>query len=97
MVINRAAVGWVGHVLPSVCFVFSFVGYKSQTSADDVIISQLQAISQLLSSYLPSGEFCLVSELNKIAVSWGGFMWSKLGQNPSEMHVKAFPRIKNVT
>ena len=96
MVINRAAVGWVGHVLPSVCF-FSFVGYKSQTSADDVIISPLQAISQLLSSYLPSGEFCLVSELNKIAVSWGGFIWSKLGQNPSEMHVNAFARITNVT
>ena len=35
-----------------------FVGNYIQTSADDVIISQLQAISQLFSSYLPSGEFC---------------------------------------
>ena len=38
-------------------FIF-FVGNYIQTSADDVIISQLQAISQLFSSYLPSGEFC---------------------------------------
>ena len=35
-----------------------FVGNYIQTSADDVIISQLQAISQLFSSYPPSGEFC---------------------------------------
>ena len=34
------------------------------SSQTDVIISQLQAISQLFSSYLPSGKFCLVSELN---------------------------------
>ena len=34
------------------------------SSPNDVIISQLQAISQLFSSYLPSGKFCLVSELN---------------------------------
>ena len=34
------------------------------SSPTDVIISQLQAISQLFSSYLPSGKFCLVSELN---------------------------------
>ena len=25
------------------------------------------------------------------------FIWSKLGQNPSETHVKTFARIKNVT
>ena len=37
---------------------FFFVGNYIQTSADDVIISQLQAISQLFSSYRPSGEFC---------------------------------------
>ena len=37
---------------------------QTQTSADDLIVSQLQAIFQLFSSYLPSGEFCLVSELN---------------------------------
>ena len=34
------------------------------SSPTDVIISQLQAISQFFSSYLPSGKFCLVSELN---------------------------------
>ena len=33
------------------------------SSPDDVIISQLQAISQLFSSYPPLGEFCQVSEL----------------------------------
>ena len=32
-------------------------GDYSQTSADDVIISQLQAICQVFSSYPPSGEF----------------------------------------
>ena len=37
---------------------------QTQTSADDLIVSQLQAIFQLFSSYLPSVEFCLVSELN---------------------------------
>ena len=42
---------------------FSFVGDYSRTSADDIIISLLQAISQLFSSYPPSGEFCQVSEL----------------------------------
>ena len=42
---------------------FSFVVDYSQTSADDVIISQLQAISQVFSSYPPSGEFCQVSYL----------------------------------
>ena len=59
----RAAIGVRGHVLPTVyLFFFSFVGDYIQTSAndaaDDVIISQLQAISQLFSSYPPSGEFC---------------------------------------
>ena len=39
-------------------FFFRFVCNYIQTSADDVIISQLQAISQLFSSYLLSGEFC---------------------------------------
>ena len=42
-------------------FSFSFVSDYSQTSVDDVIISQLQAISQVFSSYPPSGEFCQVS------------------------------------
>ena len=39
-------------------FFFCFVCNYIQTSADDVIISQLQAISQLFSSYPLSGEFC---------------------------------------
>ena len=39
-------------------FFFRFVCNYIQTSADDVIISQLQAISQLFSSYPLSGEFC---------------------------------------
>ena len=33
------------------------------SSPDDLILSQLQAISQVLSSYPPSGEFFQVSEL----------------------------------
>ena len=37
---------------------------QTQTSADDLIISQLRAIFQLFSSFLPLGEFCQVSELN---------------------------------
>ena len=37
---------------------------QTPTRPNVVIISQLQAISQLFSSYLPSGKFCLVSELN---------------------------------
>ena len=37
---------------------------QTQTSADDLIISQLQAIFHLFSSFLPSGEFWQVSELN---------------------------------
>ena len=55
-------------------FFFRVVGNYIQTSADevplgqlsspdDVIISQLWAISQLFSSYLPSGAFCQVSKL----------------------------------
>ena len=37
---------------------------QTQTSADDLIISQLQTIIQLFSSFPPSGEACIVSELN---------------------------------
>ena len=49
----------LGGFLLCLRFIFSFfVGNYIQTSADDVIISQLQAISQLFSSYPPSGEFC---------------------------------------
>ena len=43
--------------------VFFLVCNYIQTSADDVIIGQLQAISQLFSSYPPSGAFCQVSKL----------------------------------
>ena len=59
-IFNRAAVGWaVSCSAFGLLFFFcSFVGDYIQTSADDVIISQLQAISQLFSSYPPSGEFC---------------------------------------
>ena len=46
------------HDLQNRLVFFFFVGNYIQTSADDVIISQLQAISQLFSSYPPSGEFC---------------------------------------
>ena len=46
-------------------FIFSFVGdyMYIQTSADDVIITQLQVISQVFSSYPLSGLFCQVSKL----------------------------------
>ena len=52
-------------------FFFSFVGEQTQTpgplgqllSPNDVTISQLQAISQLFSSYPSSGAFCQVSKL----------------------------------
>ena len=56
--LNRAAVGWA--VSCSAFGIFSLVGEQTQTptrpllSPDDVIISQLQAISQLFSSYPPS-------------------------------------------
>ena len=55
VLLNRAAVGWA--VSCSAFGIFSFVGEQTQTptrpllSPDDVIISQLQAISQLFSSY----------------------------------------------
>ena len=81
-------------------FCCSFVGDYIQTSADDVIINQLQAISQLFSSNLPSGAFCQVSKLtipNEHGRPWEMFIWSKLGQTPLEMHIGAFARIKNVT
>ena len=51
-------------------------------------------------SFLFSGEFCLVSELNiqqKKNLWLVGEEWSKWGQNPSEMHIRTFARIKNVT
>ena len=57
--LNRAAVVWaVSCSAFGLFFIFFLVGNYIQTSADDVIISQLQAISQLFSSYPPSGEFC---------------------------------------
>ena len=56
---------------PRFLFFFSFVGEQTQTpgplgqllSPNDVTISQLQAISQLFSSYPPSGASCQVSKL----------------------------------
>ena len=73
--LNRAAVGWAVS-----CFAlgfFSHVREQTQTptrgqlsSPDDVIISQLQAISQLFSSYPPSGGFCQVSELTVYTKKW---------------------------
>ena len=45
------------------------------------------------------GELRLYSTKVKLAVSWGGlFIWSKLGQLPSEMHFRTFQtfgRIRN--
>ena len=55
---------WEGYARQAVYFiVFRFVGNYIQTSADDVIISQLWVISQLFSSYRPSEAFCQVSKL----------------------------------
>ena len=77
--LNRAAVGWAVScfALGLFFFFFSFVGEQTQTpthgqlsSPDDVIISQLQAISQLFSSYPPSGGFCQVSELTVYTKKW---------------------------
>ena len=42
---------------PRFIIFFSFVDDYIQTSADDVIISQLQAISQLFLSYPPQESF----------------------------------------
>ena len=72
---------------------------EQMSSPDDVILSQLQAISQLFSPYPPSGRFCQVSELTiheeNGRPSGEIFVWSKLGQNPSEMDVRTNARIKN--
>ena len=90
-----------------IIFFFSFVGEQTQTpgplgqllSPNDVSISQLQAISQLFSSYPPSGAFCQVSKLT-IQKEHGClqemFIWSKLGQSPLEMHIRTFARKKNL-
>ena len=88
---------------------FRFVGNYIQTSSDvplgqlsspdDVIISQLQAISQLFSSYPHSGAFCQISKLTiqtEHGRLWEMFIWLKLGQNPSDIHVGTFARIKNL-
>ena len=64
-IINRAAVAWAVLALQAV-YLFIFLVLlvtiskppRMMFSANDVIISQLQAISQLFSSYPPSGEFC---------------------------------------
>ena len=108
--INCAALGWAVHGLPSAYYYYFFLVLPvtrpelplgQMSSPDDVTISLLQAISQLFSSYSPSGEFCQVSELTiqKKKMAAGReeiFIWSKLGQNASEMDVRTFVRIKNV-
>ena len=73
VLLNRAAVGWAVScsAFGLLFFFFSFVGEQTQPpgplgqflSPNDVTISQLQAISQLFSSYPPSGAFCRVSKL----------------------------------
>ena len=78
LLLNRAAVGWaVSCFALGLFFIFSLVGEQTKTpthgqlsSPDDVIISQLQAISQLFSSYPPSGGFCRVSELTVYTKTW---------------------------
>ena len=71
--------------LPSAyLFFFSFVDDHPRASADDVIISQLQAISQFFSSYPPSGGFCQVNCLDQQGPPTG-IICSNLGQNPSAM------------
>ena len=47
----------LGGFLLCLRFIFRFANNYIQTSADDVIISQLQAISQLFSSYPPLEHF----------------------------------------
>ena len=59
--LQLAEVTAVRNLAPSM-FLRNFA-VQTQTSADD-LISQLQAIFQFFSSFLPSGEFCQVSELN---------------------------------
>ena len=107
-IINCAAVGGRSSCWASGLFIFLVLlvtrpelPLGQMLSLDDVTISLLQAISQLFSSYPPSGEFCQVSELTiqkkKMASGRGEmFILSKLGQNPSEMDVRTFARINNV-
>ena len=37
--INLTAVGWAGHVLPSVYFFFSFVGEQTQTHTRPIVVT----------------------------------------------------------
>ena len=74
---------------------FSFVGDCSQTSADDVIISQLQAISQVFLSYPPSGEFYQVSYLtiHEQIIRWQkkclfGQNWAKIPHRLTSRHLQ---------
>ena len=74
---------------------FSLVGDYIQTSADDVIISQLQAISQFFSSYPPSGGFCQVSELTVETKKWPplekclfGQTWAKIFRRWASGHLQ---------
>ena len=68
------------------------------SSQDDVVISQLQAVSQLFSSYPLSGLFFQVSELTIQTKKMAGgqrkmFIYVV---NPSEMDARRFARMKNV-
>ena len=57
------------------------------SSPDGVILSQLQAISQLFSSYPPSEEFCQVSELT---------IHVENGRRSGEMYCTVFNALKKV-
>ena len=66
-----------------------------KNGSQKIIISPLQASYQLFLSYPPLGKFW-----HKYASEWRPvaemFIWSKLGQNLSEMEVRTFARIKKV-
>ena len=61
------------------------------SSTDDVILSQLQAMSQLFSLYPPSREFCQVSEL-----TFHEENGRRLGRNVYLVKIGPYARIKNV-
>ena len=73
ILLNRAAVGWAVSWSAFSLFIFIFflvlsvsrpeLPLSQLSSPDDVIISQLEATSQLFLSYPPSGAFCQVSKL----------------------------------
>ena len=81
--------------LPSVHFFLVL-----SVSRPELPLGQLSssAISQLFSSYPPSGKFCTVSEYPDKKIMAGGerLIWSNLGLNPSWMDARTFARIKNL-